>query len=106
MHTRVSERDAYGRSSLLLRDLRDSNRDFAGRPDPIRYLSEQDHPWRALPPDSTNRLTRRLAENPLSRDLQTMIATLQRENGYPVFGEVFLTNRYGANVAQSGRTTD
>ena len=26
--------------------------------------------------------------------------------GYRVFGEIFVTNRYGANVIQTGRTTD
>ncbi|NNM26240.1 MAG: HAMP domain-containing protein, partial [Phycisphaerales bacterium] len=47
-----------------------------------------------------------LMSNPLAKDIIARQAALRDAAGYEVFPEVFLTNRYGGNVAQSNRTSD
>ena len=47
-----------------------------------------------------------LQDNRLARDLRIRLKMLEEGSGYPVFGEVFFTNRFGANVAQTSRTSD
>ncbi len=104
--TRVEDWQAYASTPLVRRALRASNDAFAA--DDLREarIDEDDAQWRAAPPDETTPLMVELMENEVSRDLRARLETLERAAGFPVYGEVFLTNRYGANVAQTGRTSD
>jgi signal transduction histidine kinase len=106
IHFRVSEWTAYTQSSAVRRALRDSNRELAARPGRERYIDHEDSLWRATPGVLANPMTRRLLGNELSADLRAMLLRIQQDYGYPVFGEAFITNRFGTNVVQSGRTTD
>ena len=47
-----------------------------------------------------------LIDNGLSKRLKEKIDFYEKKYGYRIFGEVFITNKYGANVAQTGKTTD
>ncbi len=47
-----------------------------------------------------------LINNRLSRELKEKIEFYKENYGYRVLGEVFVTNKYGANVGQSGKTSD
>jgi len=48
-----------------------------------------------------------LISNELSEDIRkNFVDKINPKTGHSVFAEVFLTNEYGANVAQSGKTTD
>jgi signal transduction histidine kinase len=104
--TRCSQWRAYAEGSSVIRVLEESNRRFAGSPDPARNVAEEDRRWTETPPGETSPLMREILGNDLSRDLRAMLGQLKLESGRPVFGEVFLTNRFGANVAQSSRTSD
>ncbi len=44
---------------------------------------------------------RRLLDTNLSADISTRIRAASSHRVFPVFGEVFVTNRHGANVAQT-----
>lgn len=107
IYHRISDWMSYTRSDTLMRRvLHASNLEFAQLEDAQSYIDEQDRLWRAAGPDTPTPLMARLLANELSRELGGMLATLEGEYGFPVFGEVFLTNRYGANAALSNRTTD
>ena len=47
-----------------------------------------------------------IINNKMSTALQEEISFYEKEEGYRVFGEVFVTNAYGVNVAQTGKTED
>jgi hypothetical protein len=104
MHNRITQWVSHVRSPLVQEALTASNLEFEQLPDAQRYLDEQDQAWRAAPDQSATPLMNELLDNELSRDLRARLATLTHDNGKAIFAEVFLTNRYGANVAQSGRT--
>ncbi|MBN2561401.1 MAG: response regulator [Phycisphaerae bacterium] len=106
MHARIAEWTEYVRSPVARHVLRASNREFEHLEHREQYIDEQDREWRAAPKGTLIPLMKPLIDNELSDDLRLRLAKLEQANGHAVFGEVLITNRYGANVAQTNRTTD
>ena len=106
MLNRAANWQAYARSLLVQDTLRKSNAEFAVIPDYEEVLDERDKIWQDAESEESRQLVGELMSNPLSDDLNRTLEKLSEIWGYPVFGEVFITNAYGANVAQTGRTTD
>ena len=97
---------AYSRSALVNQTLAESNDVFAHLPDREQHLAAKDALWQDAGSQEAKRFIQDILRSRLSRDLVGTIEKLTDISGYAVFGEVFITNAYGANVAQSGRTTD
>ena len=106
LENRTANWEAYGKSLLVQKALTESNAEFARLPDPEVVLSSRDKLWADLDSEESKELVSGLMSNPLSQDLRGTLSKLGEISGYPVFGEVFVTNAYGANVAQTGRTSD
>ena len=106
MHSRITDWMAYGQSPEVQKTLGISNRQFAQMDDVQRHIDEIDLAWRTTPPESPSPLMEALSGNNLAKAMRARIETLQEANGFPIFGEVFITNRYGVNIAQTGRTSD
>ncbi|QEG39575.1 methyl-accepting chemotaxis protein [Roseimaritima ulvae] len=106
IQTRTTNWQAYLRSELVRQTLRDSNQQILQLGDPAAIIETRDQQWQATPEGSETEWMRELTSNALARDLQTRLVELDQRAGYPVFGEVFLTNRFGGNVAQTSRTSD
>ncbi len=108
VQSRVIQWSAFARSDLVQRTLIDANAAFAERDKAaiVQVNDERDQQWRATPADETSPLMHSLMTNRLARDLRSLLDKLSEGSGYEVFGEVFFTNRYGANVAQTSRTSD
>ncbi|NNE92634.1 MAG: response regulator [Verrucomicrobiales bacterium] len=104
--TRAANWQAYSRSELVKETLEESNAEFEKLPDIESYLAEEDRKWIEENSEDPGELLQSLTINRLARDLRARLRKLEEVSGYPVFGEVFLTNKYGANVAQTGRTSD
>jgi signal transduction histidine kinase len=98
---------AYSHSALLCDTLAESNRRYAAVPDPEAYIDLVDAQWLAGGggPAAAEAL-KELQGTPLSREFEHMVRFLARERGFGIVGEMFATNIYGANAAESGRTTD
>ena len=47
-----------------------------------------------------------ILNNDLSREFREKLELYEKSNVYKTIGELFITNAYGANVAQSGITSD
>lgn len=90
--------------------LRRSNREMAagGTAREIRQRIESDDAvWRGVAPgDPVPELMAAVDAHPVSDLLRRKLEFFRREAGYGVFGEIFVTNLYGANVAETGRTSD
>ncbi len=106
MLNRAAVWQAYVRSPKVQDALRVSNEEFAKMPDWESVLEARDFDWRSGDPAKSESLVEEIRSNSLSKDLTTTLAKLNETSGYPAFGEVFVTNAYGANVALSQRTTD
>jgi signal transduction histidine kinase/CheY-like chemotaxis protein len=83
-----------------------SNAGFAELPDPLADIADVDERWRAGENGALADLIATLESNELAVDLSTRLEIVNRESGFPVFSEAFVTNAYGANVAQTNRTSD
>lgn len=107
-HSRLDAVLALAQRTSIQDALTQSNRQFEAMVGMDAYIHDQDGQCTAAGPQQTSPLMRSLIDAPLSEELR--IATgeqfYQSTYGYKVFAETFVTNRYGANVAQSERTSD
>ncbi len=103
---RAANWQAYARSALTQKTLAESNDRFEALPDPAAFTNSQDKLWTTGDSEASAALANEMMENPLSQDLRATLNKLSEVSGYTVFGEVFLTNAFGANVALTGRTSD
>ena len=86
--------------------LSQSNREFEKLDDIRGYINRQDEKWTSVPQDQTTPFMQGLIGNKLSDRLrQHIIQFYEKKYGYRAFEEVFVTNRFGANIAQSSKTT-
>ena len=106
IHARITGWLAYGRATQVLDALNQSNAQFSAMSDVDEVLSVRDKQWRAAKNIHDHTFMQDALECSLSEDLRRRLDTLNEGLQYPVYGEVFLTNRFGANVAQTSRTTD
>lgn len=86
-----------------------SNRRFERMPDVNRFIEEKDRQWLAAPSEKITPFMSKIIDNNLSGKLRDSIEIKSfyiKEYGYPLFGEVFVTNKYGVNTAQTEKTTD
>jgi signal transduction histidine kinase len=100
MYERIEQFQAYAKTRMLQETVARSNWEFEQLDSTRRYIDEKDAEWTGTP------FMRELMENSLSKEFRGVVEFYRERYGYMVVGEVFVTNKYGANVAQSGRTTD
>lgn len=86
--------------------LSESNLEFEALPNIEAELIERDQDWIEGTSETAIADLKALTSNRLARDLRSRMRKLADIFGYPIFGEVFITNAYGANAAQSSPTTD
>jgi len=106
VNVRIREWQGFARNPILLDALRSSNAEFAPLNNREARIDELDHRWREAEDEDAAAFLEPYIANPLAEELRIRLARESQDSGYPVFGEVFVTNRYGANVAQTHRTSD
>jgi len=95
----------YGFQELVKK----SNREFSllgSEQDIYDYIIEKDMKWVNTPENETISLMDDIFDNNMSRRLKDKIEFHEEKYSYRLFGEIFVTNKYGANVGQTGRTSD
>jgi len=95
----------YGFQQLI----KDSNQEFDTfdlDQDVYDYISEKDMEWISTPENETTSFMENLLNNNMSRRLSKKIEFYKEKYNYSLFGELFVTNKYGANVGQTIRTSD
>ena len=106
IHTRITNWHSYSDSKLVRSTLATSNEAFRSHPGRDQLISQRDNLWQTTPQDKTTPLMDELMSNSLALDMNHHLAKLEELTGHTLFGEVFITNRYGVNVAQTHRTSD
>ncbi|MBT8486534.1 MAG: hypothetical protein KJO43_13215, partial [Phycisphaerae bacterium] len=106
VRNRAADWQAFVRTSQVRETLAAANRELAARDNPAGVVQDADDAWRRVPAGERSPFMQQLMSNPLAKDIIARQAALRDAAGYEVFPEVFLTNRYGGNVAQSNRTSD
>ena len=103
-HLEVHTKDLAKEERLL-----ESNANFERLDDIQQYIAEKDKEWVEADKEKINDFMAESINNALSQKLREEIELegfYKERYGYPVFGEVFLTNKFGANVAQTNKTSD
>ncbi len=91
----------------LIAALTESNLAFGARENLSEFMTQGEARWTAASPSGMTGAWAGVAGSPLSRELRwSLMDSRARQYGYSMIKEVILTNRHGANVAVSGKTTD
>ncbi|MBI5406585.1 MAG: diguanylate cyclase [Nitrospirae bacterium] len=110
MDKRIFERIDHFQEFIVSKYLRDmvarSNRDFEKMDNVQGFIDEKDHEWTSVPRGTITPFMQKLLENDLSNMLRKKMEFYNDEYNYKVYEEVFVTNKFGANVAQTGKTSD
>ncbi|MBI1247895.1 response regulator [bacterium] len=106
LRTHVANLEALARSNLIRETLAESNAKFSEFADPAAEVEKLDKVWQTGTIKERQELLSGLIDNKLSQELRLRQEKLQEASGYPVYGEIFVTNRYGGVAALTGRTSD
>ena len=93
-------------SPEILSALKDSNEEFAALDEPFVLIDERNDEWILAEDDEVTPFMGTLLGNKASTFLQNVLNEDKMKPTDYVYEEIFLTNAYGANVAQTGKTTD
>jgi two-component system sensor kinase FixL len=102
----IEEFQAYCCDLVLQETIAESNREFEKLENLQKYIDEQNNEWISAEKGTTTPLVQELLNNKLSNGLREKIGFHEKKHGYKVFGEVFVTNKYGANAALTKKTSD
>ena len=107
IYVKVETLQVYANNLALQEMLSASNKQFEKLENIAVYLDQKDMEWVSAPKNQITPFMQNLIENDVSNKFRKELTEVyQRKYGYQVFGEVFVTNKYGANVAQTGKTSD
>ena len=90
---------------LILKEII-SNHEFDNIENIQQYIEEKDEEWIATEKDEITPFMQEILNRKISQNLRAVIKSNKERYSYDIFGEIFLTNEYGANIAQSGKTSD
>ncbi len=97
----------YSKTNLVQNTLLKSNREFGEFEDVQGYITQQDVDWQSVPEETITPFMQSLISNELAEDVRkNFVEKINPKTGHSAFAELFVTNQYGTNVAQSGITTD
>lgn len=96
----------YTTNNQLQRTVSDSNLEFERFSNVQGYIDDKDRKWKAAPSEEITPFMQNILNNELSRLLSNRIRFYEEIYSHKVYGEVFITNKYGANIAQTGKTSD
>lgn len=94
------------KNSQIQQVLSESNSEFANFDEPYDIIDQRDAEWTSTPEDEMTPLMGTLLGSKVSEFLREIMITDQQKPTDFVYEEIFLTNSYGANVAQTGKTSD
>ncbi len=106
IYSKIEIFQEYSKDLILQQSLLESNQEFEKLDDIQAYIKTKDEEWISSQKTTTTPFMQGLINNSLSLELREKIGFYEKKYDYRVFGEVFVTNKYGANVAQTGKTSD
>jgi len=107
MFLKLEELEKFTSDPLLQAELKASNKMFEEIEDVNTYIAEQDSDWTSTSEDEITLFIEEKISNSLARRLQEVFITFgEKRYGYQTYGEVFVTNKYGALVSTTEKTTD
>ncbi len=103
IYHRIEEMQAFAVDISLVNEARLSNEGFDRIADVQKYIKTIDRDWK----DKKNtQIIRSILNNKLSRKLKKHLEFYKQIYGYNVFGEMYVTNKYGVAIAATVRLSD
>ncbi|MCG6899300.1 MAG: response regulator [Gammaproteobacteria bacterium] len=107
MQSRIVGWKAYASGQDIQDYLIDANRAIIDLGDPQSLIDSRDADWRAAAAaGKTTPFMNRLLQHRMSRALRGLRDRLNQGFGQSIYPEIFITDRYGANVAQTNLTPE
>ena len=107
IYIKIEELQLHLKDDSLQNIIRHSNRKFENLDSLQEYVNQKDREWVQTPKDQITPFMQVLIHNELSNHLRReLVEFYNNKYGYKLFGEIIVTNKYGANVAQTGRPSD
>ena len=103
---RIEELQVYCKDETVQIAIAKSNEEFGKLENIKNYIDVRDAKWISLPKETLSAFMQQIMSTELSRELKEKAAFYEEKYGYRVFAEIFVTNKYGANIAQTGKTSD
>ncbi len=97
----------YSKISIVQNALVKSNQEFDELEDIQAYITQQDNDWKSVTEETITPFMQSLISNEVAQGIkENSVEKINPRTGHSAFAEVFLTNEYGATIAQSGKISD
>lgn len=106
IYIRIIESQELADDPRVKNAIRISNEEFENIEHIEKYIEEKDVDWASGTFEEKEILVKNLIDHENSKILKNKINFYEGKYGHLVFAEIFTTNKYGANVAQSSITSD
>lgn len=103
---RIEETQSYLRDPAFQKTVSESNRKFEKLDNIKTYINEKEKEWVSASKETTTPFISGLLNNELARELREKTEFYKEKYGYQVFNNIIATNKYGAIVAETAKTTD
>lgn len=84
----------------------ESNKEFAESGFPEEIMAQIEDRWQKSNPETPNSVAFNLINNPAAEVLRSIMEIDEKSETQFKYAEIFITNAYGANIAQSEKTSD
>jgi hypothetical protein len=109
IYNRIEKLQGFAKYLSEKNEILSSNRKFDNIDNVQAYINEEDNAWIAVSKETITPFMQKIINNELSAEIREELYLkefYEKEYGYKVYGEIFVTNKYGANIAQTGKTSD
>jgi hypothetical protein len=103
---KIEKLSKLGDLPQIQQTLAESNTIFSKTGNPEEVIRQIDERWQSSDPDVPDSISFNLMHNPSSDILHSVMDMDRKSESKFKIAEIFVTNAYGANVAQSGKTSD
>ena len=90
----------------LRQSLKNSNQEFQEMKDVYLVIEQREKEWTSTDFEVISPFIQELIDNEISEQLREHANMYQESFGYQMYPEIFVTNAYGVNIAQTGKTSD
>ena len=103
---KIQKMQELSRNTELIQAISDSNSQFSTLDEPYEYINEKDEAWQSASESEITPFMESIIKNHISDSLRKYTVIPSEKFGDLQFPEIFVTNAYGTNVAQTGKTSD